>query len=267
MTARLAAVARETVEIVHNGRYVSPGGVRVSIGAEVTRAVAGTRLYLPEDIIAEPVAASSTPLVEVTTESTVEAGRRLGPEAVALVFASARNPGGGFLSGATAQEEDIARACALFACLRTVREFYLYHREQADLRYSDRIIYTPDVPVIRGPDGQLLERPYGLSFLVAAAPNLGAILARQPELAATVPEVLAGRAERVLRVAAGHGHRTIVLGAWGCGVFRNTPVSVAAAFQTALVRVPSFERVVFAILDPTGASPNYRAFADAFAAG
>jgi uncharacterized protein (TIGR02452 family) len=267
VSARLAAVARETVEILHNGQYVAASGARVSIGAEVTRAVAGTRLYLPTDVIAEPVAVCSEPIVEVTTESTVEAGRRLGPDAVALVFASARNPGGGFRTGAKAQEEDIARASALFACLRTTGEFYLYHREHADLRYSDRVIYTPEVPVIRGPDGRLLERPYGLSFLVAAAPNLGAILDRQPEQAATVPTVLAGRAERVLRVAAGHGHRAIVLGAWGCGVFRNTPVSVAAAFQTALVRVPCFERVVFAILDPTGTSPNYRAFADAFAAG
>lgn len=72
------------------------------------------------------------------------------------------------------------------------------------------------------------------------------------------------RAERVLRVAAAHGHRQIVLGAWGCGVFRNSPAVVAGAFQHALTRVPAFERIVFAVLDRTGQGPTYRAFVDAF---
>jgi len=34
----------------------------------------------------------------------------------------------------------------------------------------------------------------------------------------------------VLRVMAAQGHRTAVLGAWGCGVFRNDPREVATAF-------------------------------------
>jgi len=140
----------------------------------VERAVAGTRLYVPSDPLPE-LGALVTPVIEVTGESTLEAGRRVGPGTAALVFASARNPGGGFLRGAKAQEEDIARASALHACLQSVPEFYAFHRASSDLRYSDRVIYSPDVPVFRGDAGRL-DRPYPLSFLTAAAPNRGAIL-------------------------------------------------------------------------------------------
>jgi uncharacterized protein (TIGR02452 family) len=264
MSARLAVLARQTVAIVHNGGYVAPGGDVVTIGDDVARAASGTHLYLPDDALPDAESRPDTSLrVEITPESTLEAGRRLGPGTAALVFASARNPGGGFLNGARAQEEDIARASALHECLRTVPDFYAHHRREPDLRYSDRVIYCPEVPVFRDADGTLLEEAYGLSFLVAAAPNLGAILAQQPDLAGTVPAALNRRAERVLRVAAAHGHRRIVLGAWGCGVFRNPPEIVAEAWRHALTEVPAFEHVVFAILDRTGDGPTFRAFLDA----
>jgi len=251
------------VDIIERGGYQSDDGW-VDIGPDVVRAVAGTRLYLPSDPL-PAVGDAVTPVIEVTGESTVEAGRRVGPGAVALVFASARNPGGGFLRGTKAQEEDIARASALYECLRSVPEFYTFHRASADLRYSHRVIYSPDVPVFRRDDGRL-DHPYPLSFLTAAAPNRGAIGMNQPHLLDTVSATLDARAERVLRVAAAHGHRTLVLGAWGCGVFANVAADVASAFRTALSRVPVFQRVVFAVLDRTGTGPTYRTFADAFAA-
>ena len=143
------------------------------------------------------------------------AARRLGGDAACWCSRRPRNPGGGFLGGAKAQEEGIARASALYACLLTAPEFYAFHRDQRDLRYSDRVIYSPGVPVFRDDKGRLLDRPYRAAFLTAAAPNLGAILRNQPEHAADVPAVLRRRAQRVLRVAAAHGHRTLVLGSLG----------------------------------------------------
>jgi uncharacterized protein (TIGR02452 family) len=265
VSARLTAVASSTVEILDRGGYTSPAGSWVDLGPDVIAAVAGTRLHLPTDPLPSPGPAAA-PTVEVTLESTLEAGQRLGPGTAALVFASARNPGGGFLRGAKAQEEDIARASALYPCLRSVPEFYAFHRSHDDLRYSDRVIYSPDVPVFRDDAHALLDLPYRLSFLTAAAPNRGAIVANQPHLVDSVAAAVQVRAERVLRVAAAHGHRALVLGAWGCGVFANSPGVVAAAFRSALAQVPAFDRVVFAVLDRTGSGPTYRAFVDAFAA-
>jgi len=245
MSTRLKAIAREAVEITERGWYRDPRGAEVRVDAGP--AIAGTRLYLPTDELPEggPVVAGR---VEVTGESTLAAARRLGGDVAALVFASARSPGGGFLNGAQAQEESVARSSALYPCLRAAGEFYAFHRAQAELTYTDRVIYSPGVPVFRDDQATLLT-PYPVTFLTVAAPNLAAIRRNQPELAAEVPAILRRRARRVLAVAAAHGHRRIVLGAWGCGVFGNDPATVAVAFAEALTAHP-MEHVVFAVLGP-----------------
>jgi uncharacterized protein (TIGR02452 family) len=258
----LRAMATETMAIIEAGGYRSPHGRDVHIGASVSAAVAGTRLYLPAEKLPAPVPhGSGEPVTEVTSETSLSAARRLGAGVACLVFASAKNPGGGFLNGARAQEESIARSSALYPCQRAAREFYDFHRRQGDLRYSDRVIYSPDVPVFRADNGALLNEPYAVSFLTAAAPNLGAVLASQPAAATSVPAALATRAERVLAVSAAHGHRKLVLGAWGCGVFRNDPNVVAAAFAAQLARARGhFDHVVFAVLDRQRGAPTHAAF-------
>ncbi|MEU6076270.1 TIGR02452 family protein [Micromonospora sp. NPDC047074] len=260
MSSRLRALAQDTVAIAERGTYRTADG-EVAIGAQVARAVAGTRLYLPEDAVPVPSPVDAAPDIEVTNESTLAATRRLGGDLACLVFASARNPGGGFLNGAQAQEESVARSSALYPCLRVASDFYAHHRSQPELVYSDRVIYSPAVPVFRDDKGVLLPAAYPVSFLTAAAPNRAAIAHSQPRHLPDLPAVLARRAARVLRIAASHGHRRMVLGAWGCGVFGNDPAVVAAAFATALRQSPWFERVVFAVLDRQPAAPTHAAFA------
>ncbi|WP_283136211.1 TIGR02452 family protein [Rhizohabitans arisaemae] len=278
MSTRLRAIARETVALVQDGGYTTPGGRRVDLADAVADAVAGTRLYLPEqalgtargDTVTEPAGpVASNPRIEVTDESTLQAARDLagGGEVACLVFASAKNPGGGFLTGAQAQEESLARASALYACLVAVPEFYAYHRAQGDLLYSDRVIYSPGVPVFRDDKGRMLEEPYRAAFLTSAAPNAGAIARTQPQSAGAVPSALRTRAARVLDVAEAHGHRRLVLGAWGCGVFRNDPGLVADAFAQELAARDRFEHVRFAVLDRQPGTPTHAAFARVFGGG
>ncbi|MET7878348.1 TIGR02452 family protein [Micromonospora profundi] len=264
MSGRLREIARQTVAIAESGRYRNDAGDEVVLGRAVRAAVAGTRHHLPDDVLALGSAEPGAGTVEVTYESTLQAAHRVGSDAACLVFASAKNPGGGFLGGAKAQEESVARASALYPCLLAAPDFYAFHRGQRDLRYSDRVIYSPDVPVFRDDKGNLLDQPYTTSFLTAAAPNLGAIIRNQPEHTTDVPAVLARRARRVLEVAAAHGRRTVVLGAWGCGVFRNDPATVADAFAEALQVVDRFDHVVFAIRDGLPGTPVYRAFVQRF---
>jgi uncharacterized protein (TIGR02452 family) len=263
MSSRLRAIAHETIEILERGRYGVPGG-EVRLADDIACSVAGTRLYLPGDELPPASAgpAPAGPRIEVTPETTLAAARRLGGDVACLVFASAKNPGGGFRNGAQAQEESVARASALYACQLAVPEFYQFHRSQNDLRYSDRIIYSPAVPVFRDDDDVLLAQPYRASFLTAAAPNLGAITANQPDAAGSVPAVLHARAARVLQVAAAHRHRRLVLGAWGCGVFGNDPVGVATAFSRLLRSPARFDQVVFAVQDRRPGTPVYRTFTD-----
>jgi uncharacterized protein (TIGR02452 family) len=264
VSSRLRAIAQETVAIAERGSYRHPDGTQVHIGADVARAVAATRLHLPEEQVPTPQRREPA-RVAVTGESSLAAAHRLGGDVACLVFASARNPGGGFLNGAKAQEESIARSSALYPCLREAGDFYAHHRAHTDLNYTDRIIHSPRVPVFRDDEGTLLPTAYPVSFLTCAAPNRAALLRNRPEVAGAVPGILARRCDRVLRVAGAHGHRSIVLGAWGCGVFGNDPATVAGAFATALADNPWFDEVVFAVLDRQPGTPAYAAFAAAFA--
>ncbi|MFI6935843.1 TIGR02452 family protein [Streptomyces sp. NPDC050287] len=267
MSARLRGIARETQAIVAAGTYRAPAGHEVSVAVSVEAARAGTRMYGPGPVDV-PALPSADTLFEVTGESSLEAAHRVtGPVAV-LNFASARNPGGGFLNGAQAQEEALCRSSALYACLVGVREFYDHHRSHRDPFYTDRVIHSPAVPVFRDDRGRLLDEPYTAGFLTSAAPNAGVVLRTAPQRATELPRALASRAERVLETAAAHGYRRLVLGAWGCGVFRNDPAQVAAAFRTLLGPegrfAGVFEHVVFGILDRTAGNVVREAFARAF---
>jgi uncharacterized protein (TIGR02452 family) len=291
MRNRRAAMAEETLLILDRGWYDHPAAGRVRVADDLARAVAGTRLWTPEEsraalagIAAGPGAARPGPAgvapdpgadrsqitVEVTNESSLAAARRLGDPVGCLNFASAKNPGGGFRGGAQAQEESLARSSGLYRCLLEAPGFYAFHRSQRDLRYSDHVIFSPAVPVFRDDDGALLAEPYPVSFVTAAAPNAGALGPGHPH-AATLPAVLSARAALVLAVFWASGLRRIVLGAWGCGVFRNRPDAVAAAFAGHLG--PSgafhsrFEHVTFAVLDHAPGTPTLRAFGPLRTAG
>jgi uncharacterized protein (TIGR02452 family) len=256
---RFRALAAETMDVVRVGGYRA-GGRRIDITEQIGAAIAGTRLILPDARLPRGATRSGATTIEVRDESSLAAARRLGPGTACLVFASARNPGGGFLNGAQAQEEAIARSSALYATQMATPEFYEHHRRESSLLYSDRIIVSPGVPVFRDDDGALLAEPHLVTFLTAAAPNRSAIERGEPAAARDVNATLARRAARVLDVAAAHGFQRLVLGAWGCGVFGNDPTEVATTFAEALSGRPRFEHVTFAILDPRPGRPVLTAF-------
>ncbi len=280
MSARLRRLATATEAIVAQGAYTLPTGRTVDLGDGIAAARSGTGLHGPAPV-ACTVESDRVTAFEVTPESSTQAARRLvgagagegqgsgesgGPVAV-LNFASARNPGGGYLNGAQAQEEAPCRASALYTCLREVPEFYEHHRNDRDTFYTDRVIHAPAVPVFRADDGSLLEDPYTVGFLTSPAPNAGVIRRTRPADVHRIGPALAARAERVLETAAAHGYRRLVLGAWGCGVLQNDPAQVAGVFHALLTGegrfAGHFGQVVFGILDRQGSTRA--AFERAFA--
>ncbi|MEU8760246.1 TIGR02452 family protein [Streptomyces sp. NPDC048659] len=272
MSARLRALARETEEIVAAGRYTAPDGRTVDLADRLAAALAGTRPYGPGPVPVTPDTDRAT-LLRVTEESSLVAARRMvgadpaRPVAV-LNFASARNPGGGYLNGAQAQEEALCRSSALYATLLRVPGHYAHHREDRDPLYTDRVIHSPGVPVFRTDRGMLLTEPFTVGFLTSPAPNAGVVRRHRPEDEPRIPGVLAGRAERVLETAAAEGYRRLVLGAWGCGVFQNEPADVAGAFKALLTGAGRFaghfDEVVFGILDRSRERATLAAFRRVF---
>jgi uncharacterized protein (TIGR02452 family) len=271
----LAGTAKETLAIVAAGHYVSPSGARVDLREAFDRAVLGTRLFSPDDVNTlvnrRPQAAGERPAIEVAAETTARAARRLALEGatgvVALNFASAKNPGGGFLGGAKAQEEDLARCSALYNCQLVARGYYDANRATDSMLYTDYLIWSPEVPFFRDDRLALLDQPFSASVITSPAPNAGEALRRnvaaRPEILATLER----RAGQVLAVAADRGHRVLVLGAWGCGVFRNDPHEVAEAFAMWLASPAfstAFDRVVFAIPAKGASDRNLAAFRERF---
>lgn len=259
---RAAELGRETVAILEAGCYVTATGVRVEIGEAVARAVAGTVAYPPTDELprysTQPAAQQSPQAgamaVEVCNMTTLAGVRLLqarGCDPAALNFASAKRPGGGFLNGALAQEEYLARSSALWACLRD-HPMYAFHQGQRDPFYSHYVIYSPGVPVFRDDGGDaLLETPYQCAILTSPAVRASGVRERMPKRRREIGPVMFERILKVLAVAERHGHRSLVLGAWGCGAFGNDGDQIAGLFRQALeVHFQgAFDHVLFAIMD------------------
>jgi uncharacterized protein (TIGR02452 family) len=142
---------------------------------------------------------------------------------------------------------------------------YDHHRSLDDPLYTCRVIYSPDVPVFRDGDGRLLDEPYLCSFLTSPAVNIGARRHRDPR----GDEVERVMRERVLAVAAPHGHDVLVPGAWGSGVFGNDPKVIAELFQAALAGRfrGAFPHVVFAVLDSSADRRSVGSFEEVFGTG
>jgi uncharacterized protein (TIGR02452 family) len=272
-----AEVAQETVAVVNRGSYTSPAGRTIDLADTVRACREGTRFFPPEelerlrrDVLVRPADGLAT-AIEVVNETTLAGIARLladgGGPVAALNFASAKNPGGGFLGGSQAQEESLARSSALYASLLLAPEYYDRHRRSSSALYSDAMILSPDCPVFRDDDGRLLEEPRLATFITSAAPNAGSAATNHPEELPRIPEVFRRRSEYVLALAAAHGYRRLVLGAWGCGVFRNDPAVVAGVFADHLrhgLWAGRFERVLFSVLDTSADQGTVRAFERAF---
>ena len=256
-------IAQSTLAACEAGGYTSATGAHVDLAAAIEAAKAGTALYeLGITDLGDAPRAPRTTAIEVTGESTLEALVRLdgGGHVACLNFASARNPGGGFLGGAQAQEESLARSSALYACQLANLAMYEQQRAARSAMYLDLALYSPAVPVFRDDDGAWLARPVLASMITCAAPNAGALRQHGKFDAAEVALVLRRRAAMVLAIAAHHGETRLVLGAWGAGVFGNDPELVARVFRELLAGKSAFAEVVFAVLP----GPNHDAFAAAF---
>ena len=260
------AYGREAVQIIESGRYNSPSGHRIEIAGMISESIAGTRSYPPDQMLPEFAPGPHQTEIRVENETTLATAWVLmnaGYNTVALNFAAATSPGGGFLSGARAQEEYLARSSGLYACLHGNR-MYDFHIARRDALYTNYVIYSPGVPVFRADDGSLLEQPYQMAIITSPAVNAKDVeAARRKEIA---PAMWA-RILKVLSAGLVHGHDAIVLGAWGCGAFGNDGTEIAGLFHKALAEnfKGAYRRITFAIVDWSPAQDHITPFQAAFA--
>jgi uncharacterized protein (TIGR02452 family) len=134
------------------------------------------------------------------------------------------------------RKKGLARSSGLYPCLGEHMAMYRINRGNDSCLYTDDMIYSPDVPVIKDDEGDLLDKPYLLSIITAPAVNAGVVVRNEPQHIDQIAPFMMRRMEKVLALALVRGHKNLILGAWGCGVFQNDPKDVAAYFRSASER-------------------------------
>lgn len=200
-----------------------------------------------------------------------------------LNFASATNAGGGVAKGSNAQEEAICRCSTLYPCIsdsRVVSQFHDKHRRdlisgQINALYNDDCIYTPKVTVFSNDTDTPMLLPenlwYEVDVISCAAPNLrskpsNAMNPNSGSKAVTIKptellELHKKRMCRILDIARANGAEVIILGAFGCGAFKNPPDVVARAMKEIVKKyLYSFETIEFAVYCPPRDTKNYDVF-------
>ena len=189
------------------------------------------------------------------------------PTEIVLNFASATRAGGGYTTGANAQEEALCRQSTLFSSIssRKASEMYNFNRQNPTPAYSDYMLISPCVEVFRDVRMNFLSKPFKTAVITSPAPNLSRN--RASFTRDSLHKTMTDKIRKLLTAAAYHGFHSITLGAWGCGVFGHNPADMAAYFREVLIDenyCEFFDSVVFAILDKTKSSPNYTAFEKTF---
>lgn len=169
--------------------------------------------------------------------------------------ASSKRKLGGILHGQIAQEESIGRCSNLFMI--------------PDAYYpiaSDEFIYTHDATFVKNVDYSPIV-PIDCDVITMPAVNLNKSHIDNKQTQDSVEnydELMTFKIEQILSSAILNGCDNIILGAWGCGVFKNDPKVIAEFFNKALSKEElrfQFENIVFAVInDKNSVANNYEIF-------
>lgn len=208
-------------------------------------------IYYPTSFQFDIVSKNHNTVIEIVDEDTFTLAAKY-KESCCLNFASHKRPGGGYISvmdikmPIKTQEEDLFRRSNLPALMDTE-----YGRSFYPMKHLDGL-YTPDVIV----DKDKNLNPVKL-FKVSVITLPAVVDPNTPEKL----DLSVKRAKRILEIAAHNNQETLILGAWGCGIFNNEPSFVATTFKNFIDNEFKgvFKEVLFAI--PGKESHNYREFA------
>lgn len=164
----------------------------------------------------------------------------------ALNFANAMYAGGAYVLGGNAQEESLCRASLLYYTIRTQKDYYRKNRLHVFPDYTDTMIYSENVPVIRNNEGTLLENPVLCNFITSPAVNR--TFAKFMFSGKKINHIMYKRIEKIIILSLEKKTDILILGAFGCGMFGNRRETVLPMFEEIINKyVPDSVEVVFAI--------------------
>jgi uncharacterized protein (TIGR02452 family) len=183
-----------------------------------------------------------------------------------LNMASEKKAGGGVKNGAKAQEESLFRCSNLF--------------DTVDQKYyplsDDELIYTNDAAFFKDKKYEYMREVFFCDVVTIAAINLNknskyddikkewvdGIVDKEDDYEA----LMKNKIRFMLHNAIKNDVDVMILGAWGCGVFKNDPNEVARMFKEVLIDehyARLFIKIVFAVInDRNSVADNYQIFYD-----
>lgn len=180
-----------------------------------------------------------------------------------LNFASFKHPGGMFLEGSGAQEEALCHDSILYNVLsdKKLSSYYINNRKNTNnALYFNRALFSKDILFLKEEKKKIysiednsldcsIYIKQKFNVLTCAAPNYKA--AKKMGVSANEnSQALKSRVQFILSIADYFETKTLILGAWGCGVFGQSAEEVAELFYQELDSGKyHFETVVFSIPD------------------
>jgi len=244
-----------------------------TFGKETEESIRSNKVYAEGFVSPKPQKKENCSIIveSGTTFAVAKKYLHIGKTAV-LNFANPETPGGGVLNGAMAQEECLCRSSNLYACIsaqNVAAEYYQFHRALRNYFFSDRLIYTRNVKVFKDDSAVPVIMPenewFSVDVITCAAPYLAK---RKYTNAEALLRLFKGRIKNIMEAAGDNHVDVIILGAFGCGAFKNPPRLVSQAFEEVIREeqyCKKFKQIVFAIKPTGNYCPNLEAFSDRFA--
>ncbi len=267
------SLLQEALEICKRGSYEKDGKT-VELGLASSQ-MTGARVFLPDEVknlsTEKTEAAPCAFSCENRDALSLAHAKCLDPSygtggkdsrILLLNLASAIRPGGGVRDGLGGQEEALCWGSSLLLSLESdaAKSYYEYNNALNTHLGSDAVIISPDVVVFRDGKGELLDEPFMISVISCSAPNLrfGLEGKTEEEYKAMMQE----RIEGIIRCAVSNGYQNIILGAFGCGAFKNDAALVSDDFYRALTGPAGrgLAHADFAVLCTPGKEYNYNEF-------
>ena len=220
--------------------------------------------------------------ISVSTKRTLETAKQLhlrykDKRIGILNFASASNPGGDVIRGNNAHEEILCRCSTLYPCLNTIdlhQKYYDFHKQQRNQLYTDTCIITPGITVFKttGQWPQMCQESewFSIDVISCSAPDL-----RKKDAAfnkyiyeddtliiyGKIRKLLQHRIKGMLQAAVICNIDILVLEAFGCCTFFNSPYMVAEMYKEILKEFTySFQKIEFSVFCTPTKRENYEIF-------
>lgn len=269
---------RQTLEACVNFKYALEDGTIVtfsdheSVSKDARKTMLHSNESPPKREATEDVIETKIAVVNVDCLEQAIRLRREGFNPAVLNMASSRRPGGGYLSGAGAQEENLFRRTNYVQHLADPRKEFDPERNWTYRLPEIVCVYSTNVFIIRASEAEgyaFLPHPIPMSFLALSAYCNPPLTSNKQKLSPEIAEKTKQKMRCMFATGLLYGHDSLVLSALGCGAFRNPPCHMAQLFKEVLLEkefVNRYKLISFAIIDDHNAKGkgNYQPFVEVF---